>query len=236
MLPGDRDGHRVLAGSPSGYGLLSNSQISSRTSPTLLDMVAAVATGLAGATALSRRDVAAVLPGVAIAISLVPPLVVAGVCFGQLAWALALGALTLFLSNLVALVVTGVAVFAVLAYTVEDGGDYGRSAPKVRLTLTVLFVAVTLPLAANTAGTLLINTWTGRVRNAATQWLSGQPGASVASVDVASRTIYVQVRSPEDVPPVENLMSDLKGEIPDGIPIVVETTRGRRIDAGPVGG
>ena len=130
---------------PSGYDLLSNSQISARTSPTLLDMVAAVATGLAGATALSRRDVAAVLPGVAIAISLVPPLVVAGVCFGQLAWSLALGALTLFLSNLVALVVAGVAVFAVLAYTAEDGGEYGRWPPRVRLALTVLFVAVTLP-------------------------------------------------------------------------------------------
>ena len=38
--------------------------------------------GFAGAVALSRRDVAAVLPGVAIAISLVPPLVVVGVCLG----------------------------------------------------------------------------------------------------------------------------------------------------------
>ena len=112
---------------PNDYDLLSNSQISGRTSPTLLDMVAAVATGLAGATALARRDVAAVLPGVAIAISLVPPLVVAGVCAGQRAGWLALGALTLFLSNLVALLVAGVVVFAVLVYTGEEGGGPGRS-------------------------------------------------------------------------------------------------------------
>ncbi|MEU3092304.1 DUF389 domain-containing protein, partial [Streptomyces massasporeus] len=68
---------------PGDYDLLSNSQIASRTSPGLMDLVAALATGLAGAVALARRDVAAVLPGVAIAISLVPPLVVAGVCLGQ---------------------------------------------------------------------------------------------------------------------------------------------------------
>ena len=39
--------------------------------------------GLAGAVGLSRRDVAAVLPGVAIAISLVPPLAVVGICLGE---------------------------------------------------------------------------------------------------------------------------------------------------------
>ncbi len=54
---------------PSSYDLLGNSQISGRTSPGLLDLVAAVATGFAGAVAMARRDVAAVLPGVAIAIS-----------------------------------------------------------------------------------------------------------------------------------------------------------------------
>ena len=53
---------------PADYDLLSNSQIASRTSPGLLDMIAAMATGLAGAVALARKDLAAVLPGVAIAI------------------------------------------------------------------------------------------------------------------------------------------------------------------------
>ncbi|HSO64476.1 MAG TPA: DUF389 domain-containing protein, partial [Ornithinibacter sp.] len=68
---------------PGPVDLASNAQITGRTSPTLLDLVAAVATGFAGAVGLSRRDVAAVLPGVAIAISLVPPLAVVGVCLGE---------------------------------------------------------------------------------------------------------------------------------------------------------
>jgi len=78
---------------PSGYDLLGNGQIASRTSPGLLSLVAAVATGFAGAVAMARRDVAAVLPGVAIAISLVPPLAVTGICLGQRSYALAAGAL-----------------------------------------------------------------------------------------------------------------------------------------------
>nr|MDT0666488.1 DUF389 domain-containing protein [Micromonospora sp. DSM 115978] len=141
---------------PENYDLLANGQISGRTSPGLLDLVSAVATGLAGAVALARRDVAAVLPGVAIAISLVPPLIVAGVCLGQLAGWLALGALVLFLSNLLALVFAGMTVFAVLGYTAEAAAGAGRSTRRTRLTLTSLLALVFLPLAANTAATLLL--------------------------------------------------------------------------------
>jgi uncharacterized hydrophobic protein (TIGR00271 family) len=55
-----------------------NAQLASRVSPDLVDLVAALATGLVGAFALVRDDISDTLPGVAIAISLVPPLVVVG--------------------------------------------------------------------------------------------------------------------------------------------------------------
>ena len=54
-------------------------QIMARTSPNLIDMLAALATGLAGAFAIGRKDVSDTLPGVAIAISLVPPLANVGI-------------------------------------------------------------------------------------------------------------------------------------------------------------
>ena len=46
--------------------------------PTLIDLLAALATGAVGAVALAREDISDALPGVAIAISLVPPLAVVG--------------------------------------------------------------------------------------------------------------------------------------------------------------
>src|SRR5262245_17414817 len=55
-----------------------NSQVASRVNPTLMDLFAALATGAVGAFALVRSDVSDTLPGVAIAISLVPPLAVVG--------------------------------------------------------------------------------------------------------------------------------------------------------------
>ncbi|NIN68813.1 MAG: DUF389 domain-containing protein, partial [Anaerolineae bacterium] len=49
-------------------------EILARTSPNLLDLLIALASGAAGAYAVSRKDVSAALPGVAIAAALVPPL------------------------------------------------------------------------------------------------------------------------------------------------------------------
>ncbi|MFE3324323.1 DUF389 domain-containing protein [Streptomyces sp. NPDC059176] len=220
---------------PGNYDLLSNSEVTSRTSPGLLALLSALATGFAGSVALARKDVAAVLPGVAIAISLVPPLVVVGVCLGQRAGWLALGALVLFLSNLLALVFAGMVVFAALAYGAGDHDRTVRPTRRAHIMLGLLLTAVSLPLAANTALTLLLNTWTGRVESAADAWLAPQRGAYVTSVEAQSRTIYVHVRSPADLPPIDTLLAALKGQIPDGIPIVVDATRGRRIAAGTVG-
>jgi hypothetical protein len=66
--------------------------------------------------------------------------------------------------------------------------------------------------------------------------LTQSPGATVASVDVQSRTLCIHVRSPGDLPPIDGLLSSLEGHLPDGIPIVVDTTRGRQITAGKDGG
>ena len=81
-----------------------NTQIVGRTAPAVLDLVIAIAAGLAGAYALVRRDVANILAGVAIAITLVPVLEVAGISLGSGRLDLALGAFLLFLTNAAAII------------------------------------------------------------------------------------------------------------------------------------
>lgn len=94
-----------------------NSQILSRTSPTQLDLIVAVAAGAAGAYALSRPDVSDSLPGVAIAISLVPPLTVVGISYSQGDWDAGNGALLLYATNMVAILVVGGLTFIVTGVT-----------------------------------------------------------------------------------------------------------------------
>ncbi|NOQ47107.1 MAG: TIGR00341 family protein [Desulfobulbaceae bacterium] len=87
-------------------------QILQRTNPSTLDLVVALVSGIAAAYALCRKNVSNSLPGVAIAVALVPPLSTVGVCLSIGFWGLAWGALKLFLSNMVAIVFASALVFA----------------------------------------------------------------------------------------------------------------------------
>lgn len=216
---------------PATSDLLANSQIAARTSPGLLDLVAAMATGVAGAVALARRDVAAVLPGVAIAISLVPPLAVVGVCLGRGAVGLALGALVLFASNLLALVLAGTLLFAAVA---AGGGRDGRRGEHRRAYVAIgaLLLVVGLPLLANTAAGYLLHVLTARVQTAADAWVQQVPGAEVVGVDLVSDELHVQVRTPDPDPPVARLLDALEGQVPAGLDVVVVTEQGERIEVG----
>jgi uncharacterized hydrophobic protein (TIGR00271 family) len=89
-----------------------NSQVAARVNPSLIDLVAALATGVVGSVALVRRDIADTLPGVAIAISLVPPLSVVGLTLESGATNEAGGALFLFATNVSAILATGIVVMA----------------------------------------------------------------------------------------------------------------------------
>ncbi|MBK8987926.1 MAG: TIGR00341 family protein [Chloroflexi bacterium] len=91
-----------------------NTQIVARISPRLIDLIVALASGVAGAFAMSREDVADSLPGVAIAISLVPPLCVVGIGLAGGQWDVAQGALLLFVTNFFAILLAGGGVFSLL--------------------------------------------------------------------------------------------------------------------------
>lgn len=219
---------------PGTYDLVGNAQIAGRTSPGALDLVAAVATGLAGAVALARRDVAAVLPGVAISISLVPPLAVVGLCAGQGSFLLALGALLLFLSNLLALVLSGTLVFAMLGFN-AGSAHATRPSRRAKLTIGTLLLLIAIPLVGNTIASYTLTLWTARVQSAATDWVDEIPGASITDVEGVSTTFYVYVQTPENLPPVDTLMAGLEGMVPDGFQVVVESSQGERLASRTVG-
>lgn len=116
-----------------GLVLADNSQVTSRIAPTVPDLLIAVASGAAGAFALSRKGLGTALPGVAIAIALVPPLAVVATCLEQGAWSQAAGAGLLFGVNIVCMVaaagltfvLTGVVPLRALETNQERVGAWG---------------------------------------------------------------------------------------------------------------
>ena len=75
------------------------SELIARTRPTLLDVVVAILGGVAGIVAVSRKEKTNVIPGVAIATALMPPLCTAGYGLANANWSFFFGAFYLFLIN-----------------------------------------------------------------------------------------------------------------------------------------
>ncbi len=91
-------------------------ELMARTSPNLLDLGIALAAGTAGAYGQIRRHAADALTGVAVAVALLPPLAVVGITLQLTEWQLTLGALLLFLANVVGIVIAASITFVVAGF------------------------------------------------------------------------------------------------------------------------
>lgn len=91
-------------------------EMAGRLHPNLLDLGVAIASGIAGGYAHARESVMKSLPGVAIAVALVPPLSVAGIGIGWWQWDIFAGAMLLFLTNLVGIALAAALTFLVLGF------------------------------------------------------------------------------------------------------------------------
>ena len=207
--------------------LATNSQVVGRTSPSLMDLIAALATGFAGGFAMCRKDLSAVLPGVAIAISLVPPLGVVGVTAGQGQWQDAFGALMLFLSNVVALVIAGSIVFTLGGYALDPSSRREANRRRAYVVVTLVAVIVSLPLAVNSVATVALARWSVAIQDAAADWLQDEPGARVYDVQWSGLTATLDITTDDgSVPSVDDLDDTLSAAIPSFVGVVVDVGQG----------
>jgi len=216
----------VVMVSPEGVDFATSSQVHSRTSPRLGDLLAAIATGLAGSFAIMRKDLGDALPGVAIAISLVPPLVVVGVCVGSGKLFHALGAMILFSSNVAAMIAMCTLVLALSGYRQQF-----RESIRGYVIVAGFLIAVAVPIAFNSVALFLINQWTTAVRETATAWISQTPGAEIESTKWEGRLLVVTVRSPHQLPSVSELeRSVYRDDIPSAVKLSVIHEVGARLE------
>ncbi|PRY12322.1 putative hydrophobic protein (TIGR00341 family) [Pontibacter ummariensis] len=117
-----------------------NPEISSRIRPNLLDLGVAIFSGVAGAYAHARKEVAKTLAGVAIAVALVPPLSVSGIGIGWADWEVFSGALLLFTTNLAGIILAAAFTFMLLGFSPF------RLARKGLLISLLVVILISLPL------------------------------------------------------------------------------------------
>jgi hypothetical protein len=164
-----------------------------------------------------RTEASGALPGVGIAVALVPPLATIGITLGVGEWSLAWGALLLFVTNLVAIVLA--AGFVLLAAGLAAFRDFegARSAGLVWMGLLV----VAIPLAFESWNRYHENLTHAEIVRAAETWAGGLRVRSV-EIDRSSDPVIVEVMvvGPEEPPRSERLAEIAAGHLKR--PVVVE--------------
>ena len=117
-------------------------EIIARGKPDILDLVVALLSGAAAAYATARPKVVASLVGVAVAAALVPPIATIGIALTEGEMLVAQGALYLFVTNLVAIVLGAAAMF----YLMGIQGLYKDKASPLLLRRSLLCMIILLGL------------------------------------------------------------------------------------------
>ena len=127
-----------------------SSQMSARDRPHFMDLIVALASGVAAAYAMGRPHLVSALPGVAIAAALVPPIATAGLSLAMGDFILSAGASLLFFTNVIAIILgTAITFWAVgISTYIGKSGQAVRVWPRYWF---IGFVLVSCLLAAETA-------------------------------------------------------------------------------------
>lgn len=215
-----------------------SSQVAGRIHPRLIDLYAAIATGAVGAFAQCRSDVSDALPGVAIAISLVPPLTVVGLTLESGAPTESMGALLLFGTNVAAIWFTGAVVMALFRVHEQSGVQAGGAKRAIALTAGLL-VLLALPLGAGSLSALRSNGRISAVEAAAHDFVDGtdwavvtvrEPTGStndISTDDGTNPDIELVLSGPEPAPSTDTLTKALKahgvGDLSVSVRMIPET-------------
>ncbi len=166
-------------------------ELLARTSPSIWDVLIALFGGLAGIVGMTRKQPSNVIPGVAIATALMPPLCTAGYGLATVQWSFAFGALYLFSINCV--FIATASALAIRAFHVQRKQFVNAATERrVRLALGLIVVATMVPslyLAYKLVGEEVF-------RSRATLFVNQQlerPGTHVTDVSVDASTKRIEV-------------------------------------------
>lgn len=109
-----------------------------RTQPQFYDLLIALASGAAAAYAMGRHNLFSALPGVAIAAALVPPIATSGIALSHGEFTKGGGALLLFLTNMVTIILGASLVFRAVGVRSQKEGPNAARWPRHILLLLVL--------------------------------------------------------------------------------------------------
>ena len=181
------------------------SEVLSRTNPTLIDFGIAMAAGMAGAFTQTRRSIADAIPGVAIAVALVPPLSVIGIGLALKEQEIATGSSLLFLTNLICIIFFGSLVFVFQSY-----GNIDRAKKGLALSTVVMFT-LGVPLTLSMRDLIIKKNVRYQISNSIINETNIFQNSDIQSISVEPRDGYLQVDLTVAAPANSITQANIKG-------------------------
>jgi uncharacterized hydrophobic protein (TIGR00271 family) len=204
-------------------------QVLARTRPTFYDLLIALAAGSAGAYTITRKESGAI-PGVAVAVALLPPLASAGVLIMTGEFELAVRAVVLFFTNLVAMVLAAALTFMACGVSPASARRHSAGFIQSKLWLFALLVlAISIPLFFYSEK-IIFNAHYRAARSESLQTWLRENDLTLVNVEILleNRIVYLALEGPN--PPVrikslfEDLMREAELEDDDTNPFTLEYT------------
>lgn len=189
------------------------SEIISRTSPSLLDLLIGLVGGLAGGFTYIATGLSSVIVGVAIATALVPPLTSCGILLGHHLPGLAAGAFLLFLANFTAITIGAMVVFWLAGHR-PHAATHAEKVFAPRLVAFVLLGILAVHFTMAFRRTVRQSLLESAIRKSLSGEMTKIPGARLVSVTLGQRpdapVAWVVVRTPQPLSPdAVALLNDL---------------------------
>lgn len=207
------------------------SELLARTSPTIWDVLIAMFGGLAGIVGATRQEKTNVIPGVAIATALMPPVCTAGFGIATGQWGFVSGALYLYTINCVFIGLATVIGLRILNLKRHGFADE-RIEKRVKLSLLAIALGTAIPSAY-----LAIDLVKEEVfKTTATKFISQEfslKETQIASLKIypAKRTIAVAlIGQPLNEETLNNIIGRLSASGLDGAKLVVHQAKDNKID------
>jgi uncharacterized hydrophobic protein (TIGR00271 family) len=204
---------------------LISSQIVANSAPNMTDLVVALIAGVACGYILIYRETLSALPGVAVGLTLVPPLCAAGYLLAHGERSLAQGALLMFATNLAAIIFACSIVF-VLAGFLPSRTESGLPVRiKVGIVSAVIAVAIiAYPLQRVTNAIIRDARDEATVLQVTTDWVDGTT-FKIEEVNVDGELVEITLSGPVTPVTADDLANDIAASIGRRIDLELEIIR-----------
>ncbi len=204
------------------------SEVIARTRPTPIDLLIALAGGLAAAFALAMPSISAALPGVAIATALMPPLGTVGIGIAMGRWDVAGGALLLFVTNAVTIAFASMLVFWVLGFSPGQPNSHGQHVPRSLAISAMVTLLMLLPLSYLSFSFFQEASRTRQINTVVAEEVAKREASltelRVNTTDEGILQLEITLRTPKQLfySDVDGLQEDIAVQLQEPVSIVVD--------------